>query len=73
MTVKEAAERLEISISLVYGLIAAGHLRCTRHGLGRGTIRVSEQQLGEYLKSREWGTSPDPQPVKRSFRHVRLP
>ncbi|HWE36402.1 MAG TPA: helix-turn-helix domain-containing protein [Isosphaeraceae bacterium] len=46
---KEAAARLEVSPSLVYQLVAVGKLRCTRHGLGRGCIRISEQQLAEYL------------------------
>ena len=53
MTVKDAAARLEVSPSLVYALIASGRLRCTRHGLGRGCIRISEEQLAEYLASVE--------------------
>jgi excisionase family DNA binding protein len=47
--VREVAARLEISPSLVYQLIDAGKLRCSRHGLGRGVIRVSEEQLANYL------------------------
>jgi excisionase family DNA binding protein len=50
MMVREVAQRLEISQSCVYALIAAGKLPATRHGLGRGCIRVSEEQLAEYLK-----------------------
>jgi excisionase family DNA binding protein len=50
MTVKAAAERLEVSASLVYLLISKGKLQATRHGIGRGTIRVSEQQLAQYLE-----------------------
>lgn len=53
MRVREVAERLEISVSMVYALIAAGRLPCTRHGLGRGTIRISEGQLEDYLRSTE--------------------
>jgi excisionase family DNA binding protein len=48
--VREVAARLEISQSNVYALIKEGKLRCTRHGLGRGCIRVSEEQLAEYLR-----------------------
>jgi excisionase family DNA binding protein len=53
MTVKQAAERLEVSPQLVYALIAAGRLGCTRHGLGRGCIRISEEQLAAYLAGAE--------------------
>jgi hypothetical protein len=35
-------------LALCYALIAAGKLRCTRHGLGRGCIRISEDQLAAY-------------------------
>jgi excisionase family DNA binding protein len=49
LNVRQVAERLEISISLVYALIAAGKIPTTRHGLGRGTYRISEEQLAEYL------------------------
>ncbi len=53
MTVRQAAERLEVSPQLVYALIATGRLGCRRHGLGRGCIRISEEQLAEYLASAE--------------------
>jgi excisionase family DNA binding protein len=48
MNVRQAAERLEVSASLVYSLISTGRLRCSRHGLGRGCIRISDDQLEEY-------------------------
>ena len=50
MTVREVAKRLEISPSLVYLLVQEGKLRCTRHGMGRGTLRIDEEQLAEYLR-----------------------
>jgi len=53
MTVREVAKRLEISQSCVYALIAARKLQATRHGLGRGCIRISEEQLAAYLKEAE--------------------
>jgi excisionase family DNA binding protein len=53
MRVRDVAARLDISPSLVYRLIAAGKLRCTRHGLGRGCIRISEEQLADYLRRSE--------------------
>jgi excisionase family DNA binding protein len=72
MKVRECAKRLDISISLVYGLIATGKLKCTRHGMGRGTIRISEEQFTDYLARAEQGRGPQPE-EKKSFRHVRLP
>ena len=53
VTVREAAARLEMSQSLVYGLLIAGRLKGSRHGLGRGTWRISEEQLQEYLRQSE--------------------
>ncbi|HEX3147893.1 MAG TPA: helix-turn-helix domain-containing protein [Gemmataceae bacterium] len=50
LTVKQVAERLGISISLVYGLCAAGKIRHERHGLGRGKIVIPAEALEEYRK-----------------------
>jgi excisionase family DNA binding protein len=74
VTVREVAERLEVSVSLTYRLIAAGKLRCSRHGLGRGAIRISEEQLGEYLASVERGSQPRPDAAVHRVRlkHLRL-
>jgi excisionase family DNA binding protein len=49
MTVKQVAERLEVSQSLVYELLMSGKLQGSRHGLGRGTWRISEEQFQDYL------------------------
>jgi excisionase family DNA binding protein len=48
MTVRQAARRLEVAPSTVYSLIAAGKLQASRHGVKRGTIRISEDQLAAY-------------------------
>lgn len=53
MNVREAAKKLEVNPSLVYGLIASGKLRCCRIGHGRGVIRISEEQLADYLRQSE--------------------
>ncbi|WP_435019091.1 helix-turn-helix domain-containing protein [Tundrisphaera sp. TA3] len=52
MTVKEAAERLEISLSLVYRLIEQRKLACVRiAGRGkRGCIRIRDADLEEFLR-----------------------
>ncbi len=75
MTVDEVAKKLEISVSLAYRLVESGKLRCCRHGLGRGVIRVSEDQLAEYLSSAEQGgRTADPETVvwQRRLKHIRL-
>ncbi len=51
MKVREAAKRLEVSASIVYGLCAQGRLPHVRVGLGRGTIRISEDDVRSFLES----------------------
>ncbi len=75
MTILEVARRLEVSASLAYRLISAGKLRCCRHGIGRGVIRVSEEQLASYRSSVEHGRVADvpPMPRRRSgLKHLEL-
>jgi excisionase family DNA binding protein len=75
VTVRDVAKRLEISVSLVYRLIETGKLRCSRHGLGRGVIRVSEGQIADYLSTVEQGprrSPPESAPVGPRLKHIRL-
>jgi excisionase family DNA binding protein len=46
-TVREAAEHLGVSPSLVYGLCAQKRLRHERHGLGRGNVVRHQAALEE--------------------------
>jgi excisionase family DNA binding protein len=76
MDVGETSERLEVSKATVYALVASGKLRCSRIGVGRGVIRISEEQLAEYLRGAETkavdrSTAPAPPPFK--LKHLRLP
>ncbi|MDR3620462.1 MAG: helix-turn-helix domain-containing protein [Paludisphaera borealis] len=74
MTVKAAAERLEVSASTIYALVAAGRLRCVRIGLGRkGAIRILDEHLEEYLRGSESrpAPAPPPSPPRRGFKHLR--
>jgi excisionase family DNA binding protein len=66
LRVREVADRLEISPSLVYLLISEGRLRCTRHGLRRGTIRISEDQLAEYQEAANG------KPVREQLKHLKM-
>ncbi len=51
MDVREAARRLEVSIATVYGLCGQGRMPHARVGLGRGVIRISEDDLRAFVES----------------------
>jgi len=50
LTAKEVAERLRISLAMVYLLCAQGKLPHLRLGLRRGTIRVRECDLAAFVE-----------------------
>ena len=62
-TVQEIAERLQCSPALVYALCAGGQLKHHRLGLGRGTIRITQEQFLEFLKETETGGEAIPPPI----------
>jgi excisionase family DNA binding protein len=72
LRVRDVAGQLEVSTSTVYALIAAGKLRCSRIGLGRGVIRISEEQLAEYLRAAEPRVAPPAPAPRLRLRHLRL-
>lgn len=51
MRVAEVARRLDVSDKVVYALLESGRLRAYRVGAGRGSYRVTEDQLRAYLES----------------------
>lgn len=51
LTPTQVAEQLSISRSLVYQIVKSGDLPCHRIGKGRGSIRVSEADLREYIRN----------------------
>ncbi|HKI37660.1 MAG TPA: helix-turn-helix domain-containing protein [Gemmataceae bacterium] len=70
MTVRQAAENIGISASLVYDLCREGIIKHTRHGRPgrRGTIRISDEAVAEYLAACErTGGADDRSPL----RHIR--
>jgi excisionase family DNA binding protein len=73
MRVKEVAERLEVSADTVYALIQSRKLRCIRVGVGRGTIRITEEHLAEFMAGAEQGPKPAaparPKLVKSRYFH----
>jgi excisionase family DNA binding protein len=77
-TVIQAAQELQVSPTLIYALVAAGAIEHERHGLGRGTIRITEAALDEYRQrktTKATGASvpPPQQPKAVRLRHLRLP
>ena len=73
---RQLAERLNVSLSTVYSLVETGRIACHRIGVGRGAVRVSEEQLAEYLEStrRETREPTERRSVSRlpQLKHVRL-
>jgi excisionase family DNA binding protein len=49
ITVREASDRLGDSTATVYSLCAGRRLGHIRVGVGKGTIRIREQDLDAYL------------------------
>jgi excisionase family DNA binding protein len=75
LSVKDAASRLGLSPALIYALCSKGRIRHERHGLGRGVIRISEDALEEYRRSREVGVAEPVPPPDRSrvkLKHLRV-
>jgi excisionase family DNA binding protein len=50
LTVKEAAGRLQVSAGTIYQLCAEKRLAHVRVGSGRGTIRISEEALEQFVR-----------------------
>ncbi len=73
LTVKDVAERLNVSPSLVYQLVESGKLPVHRIGTGRGTIRVSQSDLESYLAGCHTQTrSPSLVSRKTKLKHIHL-
>lgn len=62
MTVKQAAQRIGISVSLVYELCRLHIIKHTRHGRPgkRGTIRISLEAIEIYLSDCQSVQSKEP-------------
>ncbi len=54
-TVNEVAVKLNVSRATVYNAVESGDLPHHRIGQGRGTIRISEEQLKRFLERNEMG------------------
>lgn len=73
MTVAEVADALNLSCSAVYELIATKKLSAYLVGARRGSIRVSDEQLDEYLDScKTEGSGGGTNHRRSSLRHIKL-
>lgn len=72
LSVKEAAERIGVSPSLVYALCHEGVLPHTRHGRTgkRGCIRITEEAISVYVKASKGEGRHQPAPL--ILRHLSL-
>ena len=66
LTAKQVADRLNVSVGAVYKAIHQGDLEHHRFG---STIRVSEEQLRDFVETTRVRQEPDPFDVKE-FRHL---
>ena len=67
-TVADLKEMLKLSASQIYALIDSGKLRCHRFTTKKsGAVRVSQDQLDDYLRETESaGEAPPPPPLSPS-------
>ena len=73
LKVSEVARRLNVSAGCVYELVARGRLPSHRIGVGRGAIRVREEDLSQFLAAtrREKGEEAPRLPRPR-LKHIRI-
>lgn len=71
-TVKQVAERLNISVRTIYAAVERGDLKCHRFGQRRGTIRVSEENLRAYLEQSVSQAESSLPKLPTQFKHLRF-
>lgn len=72
MTVTEAADLLEVRPSTVYALCRAGLLGHLRIGTGRGTIRITPEDV-ERFRADARAKGANPAAVRVAYRQVPVP
>lgn len=73
LTVREAADRLRLSVAAVYELVARGKVLSHRVGPSRGAIRIREEDLQQFLEScRQAPIEPHRRPERVRLKHMRL-
>jgi len=73
LDIKQAAEVLSISTSLVYQLVESGQLRAFRVGTGRGILRIRIEDIQAYLDDCQIETAEEPMRAPRpKLKHLRI-
>jgi excisionase family DNA binding protein len=78
LTVKQVADELGVSPTCVYQLISTGKLVAHRFGVGRGTIRVFQEDLSTFVAESRNEKRPAAVSASRKrvsnggFKHLRL-
>lgn len=76
LTIKQVAAQLKISTNSVYQAVQKGQIPSHRFGSGRGTIRISEEDLAIYVDScrqEQRTVEPRPKPLPATkLKHIRL-
>jgi len=71
LSVKQVADRLQISKKTVYQLCAEGRLAHHRIGVGRGTIRIGEADLATFIEGCR--VAPGSLVNAAGLKHIRMP
>lgn len=72
LTVKQAADQLGVSSTLIYTLCTRGAIAHERYGLGRGTIRLSQEALDDFRNRCRARAPAAPAPAARASALPRL-
>lgn len=75
LTVKQVAQRLNVSQSCIYQLVETGKIPHHRIGLGRGAIRFTESNIESFLGDSEHQASGErakPRPTRQKLKHLEL-
>lgn len=76
LTIKQVAERLQISANTVYRLVQKGRISSFRIGENEGAIRVSEEDLASFIEScrqEQRCVEPRTRPLPATkLKHIRL-
>jgi excisionase family DNA binding protein len=74
LTVKDVARILNVSVGCVYALVDAGRIPHHRIGVGRGTLRISTDDLDRYLASckKEMGEAVIARPPRLKLKHLKV-
>ena len=73
LTVREVAEMLRVSPSLVYQLVEARKLACHRIGSRQGAIRISVADVDDYLSECRYDRQEEmPKLPRPRLKHLKL-